>query len=56
MNRIVLIGNDYLAHGLKTSYEDFINWYCDLRVYGMVMNLTNAEYLPQFHKHAVVPG
>lgn len=55
MNRIVLIGNDFdLAHGLKTSYEDFINWYCDLRVYGMVMNLTNAEYLTQLHQHAIV--
>lgn len=28
MNRLVLIGNGFdLAHGLKTSYEDFINWY-----------------------------
>ena len=28
MNRIVLIGNGFdLAHGLKTSYADFINWY-----------------------------
>ena len=28
MNRIVLIGNGFdLAHGLKTSYVDFINWY-----------------------------
>lgn len=30
MNRIVLIGNGFdLAHGLKTSYGDFINWYWD---------------------------
>lgn len=28
MNRLVLIGNGFdLAHGLKTSYADFINWY-----------------------------
>lgn len=28
MNRIVLIGNGFdLAHGLKTSYEDFLDWY-----------------------------
>ena len=28
MNRIVLIGNGFdLAHGLKTKYDDFINWY-----------------------------
>lgn len=30
MNRIILIGNGFdLAHGLKTRYEDFINWYFD---------------------------
>ena len=28
MNRIILIGNGFdLAHGLKTSYADFIDWY-----------------------------
>ena len=28
MNRLVLIGNGFdLAHGLKTSYKDFICWY-----------------------------
>lgn len=28
MNRLVIIGNGFdLAHGLKTSYVDFINWY-----------------------------
>lgn len=28
MNRIILIGNGFdLAHGLKTSYVDFIDWY-----------------------------
>ena len=35
MNRIVLIGNGFdLAHGLKTRYEDFINWYWEQRVLG----------------------
>ena len=30
MNRIIIIGNGFdLAHGLKTRYEDFINWYFD---------------------------
>lgn len=34
MNRIILIGNGFdLAHGLKTSYADFIDWYWDKRVY-----------------------
>ena len=33
MNRLVLVGNGFdLAHGLKTSYADFINWYYDKRV------------------------
>ena len=28
MNRLVIIGNGFdLAHGLKTSYKDFIDWY-----------------------------
>lgn len=32
MNRIILIGNGFdLAHGLKTSYADFINWYWSQR-------------------------
>lgn len=30
MNRIVIVGNGFdLAHGLKTKYEHFINWYFD---------------------------
>lgn len=37
MNRIVLIGNGFdLAHGLKTSYKDFINWYWDERFHNIV--------------------
>lgn len=35
MNRLVIIGNGFdLAHGLKTRYEDFINWYWEQRVMG----------------------
>jgi len=27
MNRIIIIGNGFdLAHGLKTSYKDFLEW------------------------------
>jgi len=30
MNRLILIGNGFdLAHGLRTSYKDFIFWYLD---------------------------
>ena len=44
MNRIVLIGNGFdLAHGLKTRYEDFIDWYWDYRVRGFVGNLTDTS-------------
>lgn len=33
MNKIVLIGNGFdLAHGLKTKYEHFIDWYLNKRV------------------------
>ena len=33
MNRLILIGNGFdLAHGLKTSYADFIYWYWKRRV------------------------
>lgn len=40
MNRIILIGNGFdLAHGLKTNYADFIEWYWEYRVYGFNGNL-----------------
>lgn len=30
MNRLIIVGNGFdLAHGLKTKYSDFINWYWD---------------------------
>lgn len=42
MNRLVLIGNGFdLAHGLNTSYADFIEWYWDKRV--MKMSKTYAK-------------
>ena len=41
MNRIILVGNGFdLAHGLKTRYEDFINWYFDQ----LKSNLVNYKY------------
>lgn len=40
MNRIILIGNGFdLAHGLKTNYADFIDWYWEYRVHGFQGNL-----------------
>ena len=33
MNRRIIIGNGFdMAHGLKTSYMDFINWYWEQRL------------------------
>lgn len=33
MNRLVIIGNGFdMAHGLKTSYMDFISWYWERRL------------------------
>lgn len=44
MNRLVIIGNGFdMAHGLKTSYMDFINWYWDQRVYGFIGKTTNMS-------------
>ena len=44
MNRLVIIGNGFdLAHGLKTSYMDFINWYWEQRVISFVNNVTRVS-------------
>ena len=41
---IVIIGNGFdMAHGLKTSYMDFINWYWDQRVNTFVGNTTKVS-------------
>lgn len=44
MNRLVLIGNGFdMAHGLKTSYMDFINWYWDRRIDAFVGNISRVS-------------
>lgn len=44
MNRLVIIGNGFdMAHGLKTSYMDFINWYWDQRVASFAGNNTKVS-------------
>ncbi|MBQ0020224.1 MAG: hypothetical protein KBT39_06845 [Bacteroidales bacterium] len=41
MNRLVIIGNGFdLAHGLKTSYNDFVDWYLEKRLKGLRQELT----------------
>ena len=43
MNRIILIGNGFdLAHGLKTSYADFIDWYWNKRILGLRTESSNV--------------
>ena len=44
MNRLVIIGNGFdMAHGLKTSYMDFISWYWDQRIAAFVSNITDVS-------------
>ena len=44
MNRIVLIGNGFdLAHGLHTSYKDFIDWYW-AKIYNFLSNRYTNSY------------
>ena len=44
MNRIILIGNGFdLAHGLKTSYADFILWYCERRINELISSGKNES-------------
>ena len=44
MNRLVIIGNGFdMAHGLKTSYMDFINWYWERRVGAFVGNISKVS-------------
>lgn len=44
MNRLILLDNGFdLAHGLKTSYKDFIFWYLD-------ECFNEADAIPQFEK------
>ena len=44
MNRLIIIGNGFdMAHGLKTSYMDFIDWYWGQRVSAFVGNTTKVS-------------
>lgn len=44
MNRLVLIGNGFdMAHGLKTSYMDFINWYWEQRLNALLTELRSIS-------------
>ena len=44
MNRLVIIGNGFdIAHGLKTSYMDFINWYWEQRLNALLIEQTSIS-------------
>ena len=44
MNRLVIIGNGFdLAHGLKTSYKDFIDWYWEQRLEALLTENTKTS-------------
>lgn len=44
MNRLIIIGNGFdMAHGLKTSYMDFINWYWEQRAKAFAQEYTNVS-------------
>lgn len=43
MNRLVLIGNGFdFAHGLKTKYEHFIDWYWEQKINEFIHELTDT--------------
>lgn len=44
MNRLIIIGNGFdMAHGLKTSYMDFIHWYWEQRIENLLNKYTNVS-------------
>ena len=44
MNRLVIIGNGFdMAHTLKTSYKDIINWYWERRIDAFAGNISKVS-------------
>lgn len=59
MNRLVLIGNGFdLAHGLKTSYADFIHWYWEKRYKELLETHNNVSedclLTIQYQEHSAI--
>ena len=55
INRIILIGNGFdLAHGLRTSYRDFINWLWN--GVGTSCSTTNGSFFENNFVGTSVPG
>jgi hypothetical protein len=52
MNRIILIGNGFdLAHGLKTTYNDFIDNYWDKKTELFIRNYEEGSYIFVLKEH-----
>jgi hypothetical protein len=50
MNRIILIGNGFdLAHGLKTSYRDFIDDFWDKKKEEVIAGLKKNEFNDSYY-------
>lgn len=48
MNRLIIIGNGFdLAHGLKTSYKDFVIWY-------LAKSIGSLSYIPTPYEDALL--
>ena len=59
MNRIILIGNGFdLAHGLKTSYQDFLKWILKQKDYNTEGNifLEHLYYKQNLNKWIDIEG
>ena len=59
MNRLVLIGNGFdLAHGLKTSYANFIDWYWEKRYKELLKTHNNVSedclLTIQYQEHSAI--
>lgn len=53
-NKLVIIGNGFdLAHGLKTSYNDFLTWYLNSVLEPIDFNVVKSEYKDFLIKYKV---
>ncbi|WP_128330859.1 AbiH family protein [Apibacter sp. HY039] len=56
MNRIILIGNGFdLAHGMKTSYGNFMDWFWNIKLSGIVYEGPNSQYEDEDIKITQIP-
>ena len=57
MNRLILVGNGFdLAHGLKTSYKDFIDDFWEGKINEIKYSESNSSYEDEYIKVYRVPN